>query len=286
MSRLLLLLTALFQLVLLTSCATLEKVGQALEGQRPTAQVEGLRLTGLDMNGVDLAFDVAVDNPNPIGISLAALDYDLKLFGSSFIQGDQPMGMKLSANGRSQVEVPVRMGFQQLLDSYRQLKGADEVGYELDLGMGFEVPVLGQVRVPASYQGKLPIPEMPSVSLSSVDVEQLTLSGAKLLLELQVDNPNRFALQLDKLDYNLKLNGYDVGGGVVNQAVKVKQDGRGVISLPLSLNFSQAGMGLYKALLGNGVKYDLSGLMKASGSNPILSGFTIPLDKKGSVGLK
>jgi hypothetical protein len=45
-------------------------------------------------------------------------------------------------------------------------------------------------------------------------------------------------------------------------------------------------MGLYKALLGNGISYDLSGLMQASGSNPILSGFTIPLDKKGRVGLK
>jgi LEA14-like dessication related protein len=286
MPRILLLPIALLQLLILTSCATLEQVSQALEGQKPSAKVEGLRLTGLDMNGVDLTFDVGVDNPNPVGISLAALDYDLKLFGSSFLQGAQPMGMKVAASGKSQVQVPVRLGFQQLLNSYRQLKGAEQVGYELDLGMGFEVPVLGKVRVPASYQGQLPIPEMPSVSLKSVDVDQLTLSGAKLLLELQVDNPNSFSLLLDKLDYNLKLNGYDVGGGVVNQAARVQQDGRGVISLPLSLDFAQAGMGLYKALLGKGVSYDLSGLMQASSSNPILSGFTIPLDKKGSVGLK
>lgn len=286
MRRILLLPIALVQLLMLSSCATLEQVSQMLEGQKPSASVEGMRLTGLDMNGVDLTFDVGVDNPNPVGISLAALDYDLKLFGSSFLQGDQPMGMKVAANGKSQVQVPVRLGFQQLLNSYRQLKGADEVGYELDLGMGFEVPVLGKVRVPASYQGQLPIPEMPSVSLKSVDVDQLTLSGAKLLLELQVDNPNSFSLLLDKLDYNLKLNGYDVGGGVVNQAARVQQDGRGKISLPLSLDFAQAGMGLYKALLGNGVSYDLSGLMQASSSNPVLSGFTIPLNKKGSVGLK
>ena len=286
MSRNLLLPIALLQLLMLTSCATLDQVSQVLEGQKPSARVEGLRLTGLDMNGVDLTFDVGVDNPNPVGISLAGLDYDLKLFGSSFLQGDQPMGMKLAANGRSQVQVPVRLGFQQLLNSYRQLKGAEEVAYQLDLGMGFEVPVLGKVRVPASHQGQLPIPEMPAVSLKSVDVDKLSLSGAKLLLELQVDNPNSFSLLLDKLDYNLKLNGYDVGGGVVNQAARVQQDGRSLISLPLSLDFSQAGMGLYKALLGEGISYDLSGLMQASGSNPILSGFTIPLDKKGSVGLK
>ena len=276
----------LVQLFMLSSCATLEQVSEALEGQKPTARVEGLRLTGLDMQGVDLAFDVQVDNPNPISISLAALDYDLKLFGSSFLQGDQPMGMKLAADGRSRVQVPVRLGFQQLLDSYRQLKGAHEVGYELDLGMGFDVPVLGQVRVPASYRGKLPIPEMPSVSLKSVDVERLTLSGAKLMLELQVDNPNSFSLLLDKLDYNLKLNGYDVGGGLLNQAARVESDGRGVISLPLSLDFAQAGKGLYSALLGSGMSYDLSGSMQAGSANPILKQFRIPLDKQGLVSLK
>ncbi len=286
MLRILLLITSLTQMLLLAGCATLEQVGQALEGQKPTASVRGLRLTSLDMSGVDLTFDVQIDNPNPVGISLAGLDYDLKLLGSSFLQGDQPMGMKLTANGSSQVQVPVRLGFQQLVDSYRQLKGAKQVGYELDLGMGFEVPLLGRVRVPVSYQGEFPIPEMPGVTLRSLDVEQLTLTGAKLLLQLEVDNPNNFSVLLDRLNYNLKLNGYDVGGGLVKKGVNIQQDGQGTVSLPLSLDFAQAGMGLYKALLGKGVQYDLSGSMDASSSHPMLEHFRIPLDKQGSVNLR
>jgi len=231
-------------------------------------------------------FDVQVDNPNPVGISLAGLDYDLKLLGSSFLQGDQPMGMKLAANGSSQVQVPVRLGFQQLLTSYQQLKGAKRADYQLDLGMGFEVPLLGRVRVPASYRGEFPIPEMPAVSLRSLDVQQLTLNGAQLLLQLEVDNPNDFSLLLDKLNYNLKLNGYDVGGGLVGKSVNIQKDGRGTINLPLNLDFAQAGRGLYSALLGQGIRYDLSGSMEATSSNPILERFRIPLDKQGSVTLK
>jgi LEA14-like dessication related protein len=285
MLRTLLLITALVQLFMLSGCATLEQVGQALEGQKPTAKVTGLKLTGLDMNGVDLSFDVEVDNPNPVGISLAGLDYDLKLLGSSFLQGDQSMGMKLAANGSSQVQVPVRLGFQQLLNSYRQLRGAKQVGYRLDLGMGFEVPLLGRVRVPVSHQGEFPIPEMPAVSLRSLDVQQLTLSGARLLLELEVDNPNSFSLLLNKLNYNLKLNGYDLGGGLVDKQVKVQQDGRGLLSLPLNLDFAQAGRGLYAILLGSGVRYDLSGSMEADSSHPMLAPFRIPLDKQGNIDL-
>jgi LEA14-like dessication related protein len=272
--------------LLLVGCATLEEVGQALEGQKPTAEVKGVKLTQLDFNGVDLAFDVKVDNPNPVGISLSGLDYDLKLLGSQFLSGEQPMGMRLAAKDSSQVAVPVRLEFKQLLAAYQQLKSADKAGYDLDLGLGFDVPVLGNLRVPVSYSGELPIPKMPELKVRSLDVQKLSMSGAKLMMQLEVDNPNTFSLFLNQLNYNLKLNGFDVGGGQVTQPVDLKQNGQGVINLPVSLDFAQAGMGLYKALLGKGINYDLSGLMKASGSNPIFSGFTMPLDKKGTVGLK
>jgi LEA14-like dessication related protein len=285
MKQILLLVSILVQLFLATSCTTLNQVGQVLEGQKPTASVKGLRLTGLDLNGVNLVFDVGVDNPNPVSISLASLDYDLKLQGSSFLRGDQPMGMQLAAKGNSQVQVPVRLGFQQLHNSYARLKNAREVGYELDMGMGFEVPLLGRIKIPVNYKGKVPIPEIPSVSLRSIDVRQLTLSGATLQLELEVDNPNAFTLMLDKLDYNLKLNGFNLGSGVVNKGMQVQQNGRGRVSLPLKFNFAQAGKGLYSVLLGQRVNYNLSGSMQASSSNPVLKSFHIPLDKQGKVDL-
>ncbi|MCU7795503.1 MAG: LEA type 2 family protein [Candidatus Thiodiazotropha sp. (ex Myrtea spinifera)] len=286
MSRKVLLLFVLIHAISLSGCATLEQVGQVLEGQKPTAQVNGVRLTSLDFEGMDLAFDVQVDNPNPVGISLAGLDYDLSLLGSRFLKGDQPMGMRLAANGNSSVEVPMRLGFQQLLSTYQQLKGADSAGYQLDLGMGFDVPVLGRVRVPVSYQGEFPVPKMPDVKVRSLDVQQLSMSGAKLTMQLEVDNPNAFSLLLNQLNYDVKLNGYNVGSGLMGRAVNLQQGSPGVINLPLSLDFAQAGMGLYKALLGSGISYDLSGSMEASSSNAILKHFQMPLKKQGRVSLR
>lgn len=286
MTRPLLSFMAIGLIALLSGCASMEQMGQALEGRKPTAQVAGVRLTGLDFEGVNLAFDVKVDNPNPVGISLAGLDYDLKLLGSRFLQGEQQTGMKVAAKGSSQVQVPLRLDFRQLLSSYEQLKSADQAAYQLDLGMGFDVPVLGRVRVPVSYQGEFPVPRMPQIKLRSLDVQKLSMSGASLLMQLEVDNPNAFSLLLDKLDYNLKLNGFDVGGGRVDKSLSVKQGGQGVIALPVSLDFAQAGMGLYKALLGGGINYDLSGTVDAASSNAMLQAFRIPLDKQGRVNLK
>ena len=152
--------------------------------------------------------------------------------------------------------------------------------------MGFDVPVLGRVRVPVSYKGDFPVPRMPQVKLRSLDVQKLSMSGASLLMQLQVDNPNAFSLLLDKLDYHLKLNGFDVGGGRVDKSLNVKQGGQGVIGLPVSLDFAQTGMGLYKALLGGGIDYDLSGSVDAASSNAMLQSFRIPLNKQGRVNLR
>ncbi|MCU7924442.1 MAG: LEA type 2 family protein [Candidatus Thiodiazotropha sp. (ex Dulcina madagascariensis)] len=245
----------LFLFTLLPGCSTFEQV---MEGQKPTVQVVGVKLTGLDFEGIDLAFDLKVDNPNPFPIDLAGLDYDLKLLDSSFLKGEQPMGLSLAADAGSRIKVPLRLGFQQLMSTYRQLKHVDRAAYRLDLGLGFDIPVLGKVRIPIDYEGDFPLPRIPEVKVRSLHVQQLNMNGAKLLLQLEVDNPNGFSLLLERLNYNLKLNGFALGKGLLNQPLDIKRGGSGVMNLPLSLDFMQAGMGLYSALLSkSGIEYEL-----------------------------
>ncbi|MES9833936.1 MAG: LEA type 2 family protein [Candidatus Thiodiazotropha sp. DIVDIV] len=276
----------LVTLLMFQGCSTLEQAGTIISGQQPTAQVKDVKLSGLDLNGIDLIFNLQVDNPNPVKIVLDHLDYDLKLSDRSFLKGEQGMGMNLVANGASQVKLPVRMEFEQLLKQYGQLEKQDEVPYEIDLGLGFDVPLLGRIRLPVNYEGRLPIPKMPDVKLSYIEVKRLTLQKADLMVELEVANPNQFAVMLDKLDYQLKLNGIDVGGGALSQSMKIDQRGRGRITLPLSLDMMQAGRGLYGAFIGgSGLRYELDGSLDASGDTPILGEFQIPLDRQGKVDL-
>lgn len=276
----------LMSLLMFQGCSTLEQAEQIITGQQPTAEVKGVKLSGLDINGIDLIFDLQVDNPNPVKIALDRLDYDLKLSNHSFLKGEQGMGVSLAANGPSQVKLPVRMEFEQLLQQYGQLLKQDEVPYEIDLGLGLDVPLLGRIRLPVNYQGRMPIPKIPDVKVSDVDVERLTLQKAELMVELEVANPNRFAVILDKLDYQLKLNGIDVGGGVLSQSMKIDQRGKGRIKIPLSLDLMQAGRGLYGAFIGgSGLSYELGGSLDASGDTPLLGEFQIPLDKQGKVDL-
>ncbi|MCG7966272.1 MAG: LEA type 2 family protein [Candidatus Thiodiazotropha taylori] len=276
----------LFMILLFQGCSSLQQAEQLMNGIQPTGEVKGVKLSGLDLRGIDLLFDVEVDNPNPVAISLDGLDYDLKLLNRSFLKGQQSMGMSLAADGTSQVKLPVRMEFERLLQHYSELSNRDDVPYQLDLGLGIDVPLLGRVRLPMSYQGRLPVPKLPDVRVSRIDVQRLSLQAIDLMLELEVENPNRFALMLQRLDYQFKLNGIDVGQGAAAQSLNIDKQGKGRVRLPLSLDLQKAGGGLYSALMGGrGLSYELSGMLDATGDSPLIGDIKIPLDRQGSFNL-
>jgi LEA14-like dessication related protein len=272
---------------LLQGCTSLEQVSQVMEGRKPTAQVEGLRLSGLDFNGADLVFDVTVHNPNAFSIDLADFDYDLQLFDESFLKGRESAGVKMAAESASRIQVPMRLGFKQLLTTYQQLKSANQANYRLDLGLGFKMPVIGSLRLPVAFEGDFPVPKIPDFSIKSLAVKRLTLNEAEVLLQLGVDNPNSFSLMLQQLDYHLKLNGALIGKGLIRQPVDIMQGGSGVVSIPLSIDLAQAGRGLYSALLGlSDLRYELNGSVQVSGPRELLGNFNIPLEKQGVIQLK
>jgi LEA14-like dessication related protein len=274
-------------LFLLQGCSSLERVGQVMEGKRPTAQVQSVRLTGLDLQGIDLLFDVNIHNPNDFPIDLADFDYDLQLFGQPFIKGRQSKGISLAAKSGNRVALPLRLGLRQLFNSYRQLKQAERVSYRLDLGLGFKMPVIGSLRLPVTYEDEFPLPRIPDFTIQSLAVERLALNQAEVVLKLGIDNPNDFSLMLQQLDYHLKLNGAVIGKGLIRQSVDISQGGSGVVNIPLTIDLAQAGRGLYSALLGlSDLRYELKGAVQASGHGAVLKRFKIPLDKQGIIQLK
>ena len=283
---------ALAPLLALGGCAQLGEVmkqpgvEQAVASIKPTAAVVGSRVTSLDFEKVSLAFDVQIDNPNPIGFDLSGFDYELLLNGESFFQDQQTRPIQVAASGSSKIEVPVTLEIQKILNTHAALKGANDVGYELKLGLSVDVPVLGQQRVPVTQSGSFPIPRLPSVKMGKVKVDKVDFMGATLMLELELDNPNSFGVNLDKLNYNLEVNGKHWATGSAPKAVKLAKGGSSKIQLPVSLNFATTGAGLYQAIVaGSAFDYKLKGDLDATADNPLLGTFTMPFSKGGKFSL-
>jgi LEA14-like dessication related protein len=279
------LLSSALLLTNLTACTQVE-IKEALENQKPKVSVDDQRITRLDFERVNMAFGIKVDNPNPVGIQLAGLDYELKLGGNSFASGQQNKQMQLSASGSSRFELPLSIAFKEIYQGLNNLKGKDEVPYELTTGLMIDVPLLGRIRYPVKTQGILPLPRLPTISVQTLSLDKLNFSGATLTLNLAVDNPNAFSIALDKLNYDLKVNGKRWASGDMQSLGAISSQQKNMIRLPVSLNFIELGSGLYGLLnSGDNLNYSLSGKLDASSDHPLIGNFAMPFDNNGLVKL-
>ena len=129
--------------------------------EEPGVTVESTRISGVTLTKADLDVRFRIDNPNSFGLQLAGLDYELDVAGRTLFTGDRRERLSLEPRGVGFVDLPVTISYRELYDAardlWRQRGSGGEAGYTLRAGLRFDVPVLGQVRVPVEAVGDLPL---------------------------------------------------------------------------------------------------------------------------------
>ena len=284
-------LTRMFMLIMLSTLITLMLSCAALQEftnvQKPIVSLANVRVTDISFEDLQLAFDIDIENPNAISASLAGFDYDLLLAGSSFVKGQQANQMTIASLGKSTVQVPVTLNFNDLYSMFQSLKNQDSTNYKINTGLTFNLPLLGETRIPLSHEGQLPLLKLPRIKVDGLQLKNLTLTGANLDLKLNVDNPNVFSLILDKLQYDFKVNQKSWINGVKDQALTISQKKSSVITIPMSLNFLQMGTTVYNIIAGNeSIDYSLNGKLDLNTSLPLLKQASIPIDLVGKLNIR
>ena len=83
----------------------------------------------------------------------------------------------------------------------------------------------------------------PKVSLKSVDIAKISLSGIDLIAHIDVDNPNGFSVPLPKVDWELFINTASFIQGSLKKDQSIKSRGKATLDLPFSVTYS----GLYNS---------------------------------------
>jgi LEA14-like dessication related protein len=265
------------------SCSTVKNLANI---QEPKVSVDKVRFTGLSFEDVDLAFDVKIDNPNQLSATLAGFDYDLKINDASFLQGQQTSDMTIAATSASNLEVPLTLNFKDLYNTFNSLKNQDSSAYKMDLGLTFNLPILGKTRIPVSKQGYLPMVKLPSLKVSSLKIKKMGLTSADLELNLEIDNPNAFNLIADNLNYNFAVNDQSWVQGTLPKQVQISEKGSSSLSIPLSVNFLNLGQTALQILSGNQeVNYSFQGNVDLDSALPMFNQVKLPIDKSGEVNI-
>jgi hypothetical protein len=141
-------------LALLGACASLEGLNTAV--QPPTFQVAQerqaeLRIVGPSANrpmgGASVRLWARIHNPNPLGISLAALDGTLFLQGQQATQVNFPLGLPLLARQDTVIPFDIVVGFAdvpRLAPLLLQAAERNEAAYRLDGTVRVDAGMLGQ----------------------------------------------------------------------------------------------------------------------------------------------
>jgi LEA14-like dessication related protein len=131
----------------------------------------------------------------------------------------------------------------------------------------------------------------PQVTLQNVQIGGLGLRGGTLLVNLQVVNPNRFALNANELNYALQLNDPTAAGdttwldfaqGTYDQPFSVAAGDSAEVQIPVE--FSYAGLGGAAGSLMRSGTFTY----RATGSVDVrtpLGSYAVPFNKRGTISL-
>lgn len=245
-----------------------------------------MRLTNINFEQLDLVFDLAVENRNPVPLNLAGLDYDLKIENQSLVSGVTAQAINIAANSTSPVQLPITLKFSDLKNLPGELWNKDKLAYQLAAQFNINLPVIGNYAIPLSKTGDLPVPKAPKIKIKDIKVNNLSFTSADLVTTVEVANPNDFNLGLSNFNYQLNVNQQNWGQGKINQSSNIPNKGTGVIDIPVKLNLLSIGSAAYKMLLNKSpLNYQLTGNTTLNTDIDLLKNLDMPIDVKGTAPL-
>ena len=171
---------------------------------------------------------------------------------------------------------------EALIRTFADLKKNNNSKYQIKCGLNFNLPVLGETRIPISKSGDIPLLKLPSISFNTVKLDNINFSGADLMLEVKFKNPNSFSMLIDQMNYNFQVNGNKWMSGKANQKTSTNQNGESIIQIPVSLDFLQMGSSLFQLISGGkNLNYNLTGNLDIKNSHPLLKNLSLPFDQTG-----
>ncbi len=120
------------------------------------------------------------------------------------------------------------------------------------------------------------IVEPPKVKLEDVKVNKMAISGIELDIVLEVLNPNNIDFDVKNLTYSLDVNDKQVTSGKLKEKVLVKGKEKTLVSVPLTLKYTDILSSALMLLKQEGMPYRVKGSAE-------IGPFTIPFDDTGTL---
>ncbi len=212
---------------------------------KPEVSVLSAAPTSADFEGITVAVDLRVQNPNAIGLRVAGLEWQLDVEGGRVASGDAPGGLTLPANGAATSRVTARVRFADLANLAKLAETKENVAFHVGGRVSVETPI-GPIAVPWSHTGGLPVPRLPRVELGGIRMGRQTFTDTEVLVSLRVQNGNTFPLPAAAVRLDVELAGERVAQAATQPLASIRAGETATIEVPVRVSLLGAG----RALLG------------------------------------
>lgn len=256
---------------LLSSCAALKK-----HVSKPSVAYQDYKLTNVSLQDASVNFYLQLNNPNPVAIPVKNISYAIRLHNRDLLQGKIQPNTRIPANGSTQITIPAKFNYQDVIGGVQALLKQHAIQYDLKGDID-----LGLLKIPYHTSGEIPLPRLPHIKMSHIRLAGISLSGIELGLKLNARNPNAFPVKMDKLGFNLNLSNQAVIKAETGQINTLKANADTPIELKMKLGFSQVQKVLSQLKAGGDMPVSLDGQFALPGLNGKTS--SIPFNWSGKV---
>lgn len=256
----------------LSGCALLQRVAGAGFAE-PRLTYQSWSADQLDLEGVTIALQYRLENPNDFGLDLRRLGYKLEVEGRQVAEGSLPAGLQIPARGTTALAIPVRLRWRDVPGFVEIMLTRPEVAYRISGNAGVG-SAIGTIDLPFEHQGRVAVPRPPAIGIEGVSVKDASLALLALDVKLRIENGNAFPLPVGALTYGLRVGEQDLLAGGAHPLAAVPPRGHAVVSVPVRLSMAGAAQGITELLRGAALR-----LQGRAGFGEM----QVPVDTQGTV---
>ncbi len=220
-----------------------------------------VRLEGADAEQLRLTVELEIYNPRGVAARIRDLDCQLALAGDFIAAGGVEGESELPARGSRMIALPLSVPYDKVTEEDFEAVLREQIPYRVS-GTAILLEPIGRDEIRLELQGSVPAPERVEADLSgrgtalflSEPVVRTDLGGlltGRAVVDVELENPFRFAIPIEVFDYRVELRGRTIGRGAVARGA-VLEPGRNRLQLPIRGDPLGALTGIASGVLADG----------------------------------
>ena len=125
----------------LSGCASMGSLVKKVGFSEPTVEITGVQVLQASIEGVELGFFFQANNPNPIGLNVERIEYEVLLDGKTLGNGSNPNPIALPARGASSFSVTYAISTKDVIAAGLSALGKKEHTVEIKATLGVNTPI-------------------------------------------------------------------------------------------------------------------------------------------------